>query len=1108
MQKRYLLFIVVITFLLSGSLFAGTYSGGSGTSGDPYKIATTEDLIELSNTSGDWSWGNYFIQTANISFDEDETQVDWNNDGSPDGSGTSGFEPIGNSSQPASCSYDGQNHTIKNIYINRPNTDYVGLFGWKVSDSVINLGLVNADITGQNNVGAITGKYMCGYEMMNCFSTGTINGAENVGGLVGINDNTDIGYSYIGKSYSMCNVSGTNNVGGFIGYNYNGGDYVDIIDCWSSGDVTRSSGTNTSFGAFCGNNYDGGIHDSYATGSVFQSDGATALGTDNGFVGTDNSGYYGNNFFDTDVSNQSTGTGATGKTTAQMQTESTFTNAGWDFTNTWAMSSEISFDEYPTLQWTGAYAEAPSGSPYQITSLPNLVWIAEDNSRWSNDYEQTADINAWTTTSWDDGKGWTPIGKLSPKFTGSYDGQGHTLDYLYINRPSTMRIGLFGYVNGAIITNMVCTHVDITGQLYVGGIAGMVVGNTTISNSYTTGSVSGNNYIGGLGGYLNNDCQISKCYSICSVSGNDYVGGLVAYNSTSYINDCYSRGSVSGNQYVGGLVGLSAGTSSRINNCYSTGSVTGNWVGGLVGWKTGGLVNYSYWDTETSGQSSSIGGTGKTTAEMHTRSTYAGWDFESIWSMSPGYNDGYPNHDNEASYTDITWQGDVDDQWGTAGNWDLGVVPNSTHNVFITTDGQAPVIPQNYGQEGYGAECHNLTVETGATLSIPHPNTPPEVGALITYGTITNNGTIEIGFNTPQEDEHLVSSPVTSITAEVFEGDYLQSWDEPTEEWVEIIDETTPLTPAKGYSLWPTFRNSTQYTFTGTPNTGDQSITITYNNNSSEQDGFNLVGNPYPSPINWDLLQPTYGAAYIWVPANGDYTEWNESSGGEQNIATLQSFFVYTDGSNTSLDLKNKHRTFGNTTHYRSASTLNKTKNRLLLEASNGSYADQFTLRFDEHAAPGFELTNDAWKLLSDNCNVCQIWSQSPDGKLAVDVRPYESFIQLGFQNNQPGVYSIGIKEIADIPEVYLEDTKTGTFHDLTQSAYEFAWKITDSESRFNLCLRFEENINDEISDNITYLNVKDQPDEIDITTMVITGRAMLQKPNSVLGIIQNQKGE
>ena len=738
MQKRYLLFIVIITFLLSESLFAGTYSGGSGTSGDPYKIATTADLIELSTTSGDWD--KHFIQTANISFDADETQVDWDNDGSPDGSGTSGFAPIGNGTTPAACSYYGQNHTIKNLFINRPNTDDVGLFGWKKVNPVISLGVVNADITGQNNVGAVAGRYIVPSAIMtNCFSTGTVSGADNVGGLVGKNysDIFSAELSNIDKSYSLCDVSGTSNVGGFVGYNNNSGQYADITDCWSSGDVTRSSGTNTSFGAFCGNNSGGNIDYSYATGSVFQSDGATALGTDNGFVGTDNSGSYYYNFFDTDVSNQSTGTGATGKTTAQMQTESTFTNAGWDFTDTWAMSSSITFNEYPTLQWTGAYAEVPSGSPYQITSLPNLVWIAEDDSRWSNDYEQTADINAWTTPSWDDGKGWTPIGNSTLRFTGNYDGGGYTISNLYIDRSSTRFIALFGYTDGSTISNTGIKNCDITGKDDVGGLVGISINASKLSNSYSTGSVSGNNYLGGLVG-LYTSSEISNCYSrvdvTCSSTSYTYIGGFCGWNYNSTIEYCYSIGSV----YYDGDT-----------------APTGK---GFVG-DYGGSPSYTanFFDSDASNQSTATGATAKTTDEMNQYATFsdAGWSFcppgthtGGTWTIdesttSPD-NDGYPAlfwqglTNNYVASTPGLWTGVTDTDWSTASNWDDETVPTSSVDVTI------PSGCTNYPAIDETANCQSIEIQNGGSLEINSAYSLEINGdfTLQDGGSFTNNGTI------------------------------------------------------------------------------------------------------------------------------------------------------------------------------------------------------------------------------------------------------------------------------------------------------------------------------------------------------------------------------
>ncbi|HRP02543.1 MAG TPA: hypothetical protein PLE30_07850, partial [Candidatus Kapabacteria bacterium] len=129
-MKKYTL--LGLLFLLFGAINAlsGTYSGGDGTSGTPYQISTIADLIELSNTSSDWT-GKYFIQTANIVFNADSSPVDWDGNGTVEWSGNDqyGFSPIGNNDTNFTGSYNGQNHTISNLYINRTSSSYIGLFG-------------------------------------------------------------------------------------------------------------------------------------------------------------------------------------------------------------------------------------------------------------------------------------------------------------------------------------------------------------------------------------------------------------------------------------------------------------------------------------------------------------------------------------------------------------------------------------------------------------------------------------------------------------------------------------------------------------------------------------------------------------------------------------------------------------------------------------------------------------------------------------------------------------------------------------------------------------------------------------------------------------------
>ena len=229
--------------------------------------------------------------------------------------------------------------------------------------------------------------------------------------------------------------------------------------------------------------------------------------------------------------------------------------------------------------------------------------------------------------------------------------------------------GLLGsdYGTAATISNSHATG-SVTGgvQSYVGGLAGM--NNSSISNSYATGNVINNNTSlpmgygsnsqnGGLVGA--NNGAISASYATGSVTsfGETVAGGLAGSNNINgTISDSYATGDVviSNASYaqVGGLVGYNEGT---INDSYAAGSVgtigaSASYaeVGGLVGLSEGGAINGSFWDTTTSGQSTSSGGVGLTTAQMQTQSNFTsataangatnpGWDFASTWAMYEGY---------------------------------------------------------------------------------------------------------------------------------------------------------------------------------------------------------------------------------------------------------------------------------------------------------------------------------------------------------------------------------------------------------------------------------------------------------------------------------------
>jgi hypothetical protein len=253
-------------------------------------------------------------------------------------------------------------------------------------------------------------------------------------------------------------------------------------------------------------------------------------------------------------------------------------------------------------------------------------------------------------------------------YRGIFDGNGRTISNFRYRDMKSNGIGLFRYVNGGDVRNLTLKNVkivtdgvdvgglvgrmgtggvvnchvtgaDVTGNTRVGGLVGNTDGGVYQCSS--RGRVAGVMYVGGLVGAVG-DATVKKSYSKASVSGNDTVGGLigVTVHQAAVIDSCYANGSVTGTVCVGGLAGQVV--TGRVYKCYSTGAVSGSQsAGGLTGnLKILGDVILSFWDVQTSGLATSASGTGKTTAEMWSATTFNTWDFDYTWSICDGRN--YP----------------------------------------------------------------------------------------------------------------------------------------------------------------------------------------------------------------------------------------------------------------------------------------------------------------------------------------------------------------------------------------------------------------------------------------------------------------------------------
>lgn len=314
--------------------------------------------------------------------------------------------------------------------------------------------------------------------------------------------------------------------------------------------------------------------------------------------------------------------------------------------------SILMFVGMASIAFGGTYSGGTGdpNDPYQIATAQDLIALGETTEDYDKHFILTADIDldpnlpggrvfdraviAWYTEANDDFDG--------PKFTGTFDGNGFTIHNMTVLSEKSF-CGLFGMLDAtAKIIYLGLDDVEVySTNNYVAGLVGLNEGGNII-NSFCIGMVSGNRFVSCLVG--GNRGTVTSSYSQGVVDGNSQVGGLVGDSySKGQILNCYSLCTISGQSDVGGLVGRNQASS--IRNSYSAGLVSGNSVvGGLVGYQEGrSSTSDSFWDIETSGQSSSTGGTGLSTVEMQDINTYldAGWDFvleiengvEDIWYM-------------------------------------------------------------------------------------------------------------------------------------------------------------------------------------------------------------------------------------------------------------------------------------------------------------------------------------------------------------------------------------------------------------------------------------------------------------------------------------------
>ncbi len=308
---------------------------------------------------------------------------------------------------------------------------------------------------------------------------------------------------------------------------------------------------------------------------------------------------------------------------------------------------------------------------------------AEDSCSSCTGYELTADLDFdsdgdgdvdasdHSGTYWNSGSGWDPIGLFHSTpgsrhpFTATFEGNRHTISNLFINRTggttSNDGYALFAHTSdGSEIRNLGLVNVNVTGQSNTGALVGGRAEGRVYA-SWATGSVTGTGTVGGLVGHTRSTAVIAASWSAVNVTATSNLGGLVGLHVGGDIIASYATGTVhcsasSCTANRGGLVGSHRESTASVVASYSTGAVTptGTNAGGLIGnldlGGTAGSVTNSYWDTATSGLSTSVAGTGQTTTALQSPIGYSG--IYSAWNVDV---DNADNDNNPSTGVDSPW---------------------------------------------------------------------------------------------------------------------------------------------------------------------------------------------------------------------------------------------------------------------------------------------------------------------------------------------------------------------------------------------------------------------------------------------------------------------
>lgn len=488
------------------------------------------------------------------------------------------------------------------------------------------------------------------------------------------------------------------------------------------------------------------------------------------------------------------------------------------------------------------------------------------------------------------------------------------------------------------------------------------------------------------------------------------------------------------------------------------------------------------------------------------------------------------NSDWTKSLTTNLWIGQTDTDWAKSSNWLTGNVPAASDLVRIdrTESGNYPVINSNQ-------EVAKLSIGDGASLEIGQNKSfdihssivnqgllsvkgnlnlhgmlqnyheidlsgamnvggklinngnfnilsnENSVGSLIDHGDVSGSGEFKVqSYLSSNEKWHLVSSPVENAYSGVFSDRSLLTYTESNDLWSTILSTDKLLPQMKGYATLTNAKStaSNTYLFKGNINTGDFISTLSHAGTNSENQNFNLIGNPYVSSIDWDLVTVPADMDNViyFLNPDGQYASYINGisiNGGSRYIAPGQGFWVRvktgTDSA-TPVDftLQNKDRVNAPKDRSNKESVDTGNEYQFSLFATYDNKRDEAVLVFDNATSSQFDSEYDAVKYAAYENDIPNIYFVGDNNEhLAIDARPETSEVNVGFMMKQSARnVKISVNEADNFASVVLEDLFTGEKVDLLEETYTFDYNAVDDANRFKLHFDFMSTENADPAEN------------------------------------------